>query len=470
VATNSPKQDADSAIEIHFFAMMLQQWEAKYAVLIRAIEPDYLVSPDCYPWLTKKMQEWLETNDRPIPWEWLAVQLNVEFNTDPDMLEKMRGKVYALYTIQITWGPQALNDFRQHLAWRVYSGEFRASQEGYQRSRSMALTLDQGRRGILKATSLLMSGEVHDVMEEYDVAKSMWTLERDNPGLRKRIELGIPELDPFLRFEEGTVNAVMGVFKAGKSIVLNHVGLCGLAHGYNVAHIIYENTVELTRNRYFARIMDLPYDSLIKMRPEMDDPAAWAKKEEQLQELRSKLDNRLKIFEATPNVTTVADIESQLEVLRAERGWEPDVVVWDYLNITGIEKSRREREERLNQATIIWDLQAHAKDKKNGGARKKIVVTAIQAKGEAVKKKEALDAGDYGKSIGIPQALDGLIGVKRTDQDVLDKRVRFSLLVSRASKAVPEIILECDYEKMCVANSSLDWMRGKFQDLLMGLL
>jgi len=461
---NDQQPDHQVATERQFLAMAVQRWHPRYARILREIQPDHM-SIVGYQWFVPVLRRYLDDHDAVVPWEYVDVQLQREFD-DPDKLIHTRDQLYALYTIPITWGDQAVQDFREHMAWRMYSTGFEAAQAGYRRTKSMKLALDAAARSVWKAATLLHDVEVHDLMGDYQTAKADWTRARDFPGLRKRFTIGIPELDANLRLEEGTVTAVLGTFKSGKSIVLNHFALSALLHGYNVAHVVYENTYDLTRDRFFARLLELPYDDVVKAQPEITTPVDWQKADAFVRELEAKLHVRLKIIQADPKYTTVDDVEAQLDVLQAEEGFEADVTIWDYANLIGIPKDRREKEERLNQENVIWDLQRHAKDRKRGGLRKRVVVTAVQAKAEAIKK-EHLDASDFGKSIGIPQAVDAMIGVNRTTQDGHDNLIKLSILANRQTKTGNEITFECDYSKMCIASCTFGWFYGQAETLFM---
>ena len=448
-------------VEQQFMSVLAQKWNPKLAKIVRAVEPEYLQA-DPYKWFIKHFQTYLFEHQNSLPWEYVDVLIHREF-TDLDALAEMRRVIYLLYTIPITFGDQAITDFRQYLAWRVHSAGFVASRDGYRRSRDIALAIDHSRRAMDKANGLLIDADVHDLADDFELREADWRRERDNPGIHNRLYLGIKALDDQLRLDEGTLTAFLGPFKRYKSIVLNHCSIAGLACGFNVAQIVYENEVKLTEDRHYSRLGALKYDDMLGFQV---DPEKYEQAREHILGLRSHLSNKLKIIKARPKHTTVADIEAQLDVLRQEEGFEADVTVWDYMNLIGLEKGRMNKEERINQDTIVWDLQAHAKDERNNGARRKIVITATQSKGDAYKK-EHLDASDYGKSISIPQAVDCMIGINQTKQDKRDKKLRFSVLASRNSNVGDEVEVRCDMSWMCVALETYDWVADRLVNLFL---
>ena len=448
------------SVERQFFATIVQKWDPKFAKILRSTEPDYLQA-EPYKWFLPKLRKYVEEYNTPIPWEYADVMMQREFQ-DPESLKEIRQAIWLLYSTEVQWGDEAVSNFRQYVSWRTYSAGFTASRDGYKKSQDMMLALDHGQRAIAKARSLLIDADVHDLGAEFPDREAEWVSERDNPGFRNRLELGIPELDAQLKLVEGTVNAFLAVFKRYKSIVLNHCGIAALVSGFNVLHVTYENTVEMTLDRYYSRLASIPLDDLVVMRV---DPTSYGQAREFIEALHTRLSNRLKIISAESGRTTVADIEAQLDVLRTEEGFEPDVSIWDYLNEIGVSQADKSREERLNQTRAALDLRAHARDTRHGGARKKIVVTASQAKGEAIDK-DTIDAGDFGKSIGIPQALDSLIGINQTKQERTNKTLRFNVVASRNSKILDIVETKCDISWMCIDINTWEWVADKAAILL----
>lgn len=445
-------EHVEFAVEQHFLATVTQQWHEKHIRLIKAIEPEYLQAQP-YRWFIQKLQDYVAKHHAVMPWGFVDLLVQREFQ-DPDALEEMRRVIWLIYSMPIEWGAEAIDNFRNYLSWRIYSSGFSATRDGYRKSQDMSLALGHGQQAIERARTLLVEPEVHDLGGAFEKREAEWMLERDNPGFRNRLQLGIDALDVQLKMEEGTVTAFLAPFKRYKSIVLNHCGIAALVSGFNVLHVVYENTVEMTLDRYYSRIGSIPLDDLTAMRV---DPSAYAQARQFIKNFDRCLGNRLKIIQADPQRTTVDDVEAQIEVLRVEEGFIPDVSVWDYANIIGIPPQRRAREDRLNQETGILMLREHARDIRHDGARRKIVVTAVQAKGEAIDK-EHLEASDYGKSVGIPQALDALLGIMQTKQERKDGKLRFGVLASRNAKPTDEVETTCDISWMCIDLNTWAWV------------
>jgi hypothetical protein len=449
---------ADILTEKEFLTQVVRRWGPQYEHVVSAVDPAFLQAGPSggespYQWYVRKLQRYVREYGALIPWE--AVEVNLaEDVRDQEQYAAYRQAIWLLYSAEPTWGEEAVTRFRQYLAGRIYSTAFDKVREGLAKSKDVGVALDQGARAIESARAVLVEQRAHDLAEDYAGRLAAWERTRDNPGLKHRLEFGIPELDRQLRMEDGTVTALLGVFKRYKSITLNHLGIMALASGYNVAHVTYENEVSLTEDRYYSRLMTIRYSDLIAMRDaatrqDLAQTESFRKSDNHIRGLKTHLANRLKILKAVPKKTTVADVEAQLDALAATEGFRPDVTIWDYANLIGLAKEDRDYEERVNQETVIWHLQAHAKDVRHGGARPVIVMTAVQAKAEAVKA-EHVGEEHVGKSIGIPQALDALIGINQTRQEKIDRKLRLAALVSRTTATGDEVTVDCDMEWFCI--------------------
>jgi hypothetical protein len=206
-----------------------------------------------------------------------------------------------------------------------------------------------------------------------------------------------------------------------------------------VLHVVFENTYELTADRYDAMFSQFDYSrvsSLLLTEEEkafMDSQFRWMQ----------SWSSRLKIIKCFPEETTVADVEESIERLYEVDGFRADVEIWDYLNI--ISPNKRTRDDWKNQTQIVWDLKSHAE--KYGVA----VFSASQAKQEGVRA-ERLQLDHRGKSIGISQALDLSIAIDQNEHEKRDDIIVLSPMFSRASPIkIPEIILDSDLAKMVIS-------------------
>ena len=116
-----------------------------------------------------------------------------------------------------------------------------------------------------------------------------------------------------------------------------------LLQGFNVLHVVYENTIELTENRYDALFGNINYNRISNLAISSDEKAAFDYMFGQIKTWGS----RLKILKCIPQQTTILELEEEIELLKYREGFMPDVVVLDYLNI--VKPSSMDREERLQK-------------------------------------------------------------------------------------------------------------------------
>ena len=219
------------------------------------------------------------------------------------------------------------------------------------------------------------------------------------------------------------------------------MGYAALLQGFNVAHMTFENTEELTSDRYDAMFAELNYDRVSNLlltadeKAHMDRMFAWM----------ASWSNRLKVIKCVPKITTVKDVEDRLERLRDTENFRPDVEVWDYLNIIG--SSRKFKEERLEQGQVVWDLKNHA-DKWQTA-----IIEASQTSMEGVKN-DRVELSHRGKSIDISQGINLSIAIDQTAQEKADGIIVLSPHFTREGDiTIPEIILDADIARMCVSRS-----------------
>ena len=265
--------------------------------------------------------------------------------------------------------------------------------------------------------------------------------ERDNPSVNPVIKTGIQGLDSQFRIKAPMVVDFLAPFKRYKSILLNSMGFVGVLQGFNVLHVVYENTVELTESRYDALFGNISYDRISNLAISSEEKSKFDYMFSQMKNWGS----RLKILKCFPQVTTIADIEEEIEKLKHREGFVPDVVIIDYLNI--VKPSVMPREERLQQQKIVWDMK-HLADFYNVP-----VFTASQAKMEA-NKVERMDMTHRGKSIDISQGINLSIAIDQTKEEREEGILVLSPLFSREGPiTIPEVVCETDLSKMTICHS-----------------
>ncbi len=427
----------DENTELEFLAALVQGRTELGSDLLAMLEPGYF-TVSSHQWLIRvlKDRQW-----KPLPLGLLDQEL---LRVENEQLRiQYKAQLPQLYGLTLTFVADAAQKYRQYIAYCITNSTMKAAVERYTGSGRVDLLLSDLKQGVTTATDLMEASPLRavDYVGTYEERQARRKLTRDNPSLNPRILTGIPGLDEQFVIKAPMLVDFLAPFKRYKSIFLNAMGDASLLQGFNVAHMTYENSVELTSDRYDAMFSELNYDRVSNLllsadeRVLMDRMFGW---------MRS-WSNRLKIIKCTPKITTVKDVEERLERLRDTENFRPDVEVWDYLNI--IAPSRKFKEERLEQGQVVWDLKNHA-DKWNVA-----IIEASQTSMEGLKN-ERVELSHRGKSIDISQGINLSIAIDQTAQEKADGIIVLSPHFTREGDiTIPEIILDADIARMCVSRS-----------------
>ncbi len=427
-------------IESEFLASIIKKSIALDFEVLEHVEPGYF-SVDAYQWLVKRLKE---RNWESIAFDYVD-QLLLEDIKDDEKRELYRNQIWEVYVRDLTFEKDAVKKFKSFIAYSVVKSTVKSSFDNFERSSRVDYFLQEMNEAQKIAESVTRDEafEVSDYAANYENRSERRTQLRDNPDLNPVIKTGITGLDMQFEIKAPMIVDFFAPFKRYKSIALNHMGFVSLVQGYNVLHVVYENTIELTEDRYDALFSQMDYARITAMaidqgeKDQMDKFFKWV----------NSWHSRLKILKCTPKKTTIAEIEEYIDKLKISEGFSPDVVIIDYLNIVKASDSHR-GEERLQQGTVVWDMK-HLAD--NYGVP---IITASQAKMEAVKA-ERLSQGDRGKSVDISQGVNLSIALDQTPEEKDDDILVFSPLFSREGPIIiPEVVVDTNLNKMMVCKEA----------------
>jgi hypothetical protein len=423
------------AIEQEFLAALVQKSKEVDFEILDDISPDFF-SVDSYKWFIKKMKDrnW-EPAEFPIVDDWLINDIK-----DDDKKNIFREQIWGLYSIEITFAKDANERFRTFLAYSLCKSSMKSGLDGFERTSRIDYMVDELAGAVKKATALIKQQgmEMVDWAENYDQRTKKRILERNNPNISPVIRTGIRELDVQFAIKAPMIIDFFAPFKRYKSIVLNSMGFSALLQGFNVLHVVYENTIELTSARYDSLFSGLSYDRVNTMalskdeKAQMDATFNWI----------NSWGSRLKIIKCTPKGTSIPEIEEKIDRLKLRESFSPDVLILDYINI--VASSKKTGQERLDQAQIVWDLK-HLADTYNLP-----VITASQSRMDGVNS-DRLGMEHRGKSIDISQGVNLSIAINQTDQEKEDDLLVFCPLFSREYEiTIPEVVVDCDLNRMAI--------------------
>jgi KaiC/GvpD/RAD55 family RecA-like ATPase len=241
-----------------------------------------------------------------------------------------------------------------------------------------------------------------------------------------------------------TVTCFLGRVNIGKSLILCHVASSMMASGKNVLYITAEMSEYMIAKRMDANLLDIP----------MKELGLGLKKkffETKIGELKAKTSGNLIVKEYPTCSANANHIRSLLNEIKIKKGYVPDVVVLDYLNIftsyrlTGAASANsysyvKSIAEEMRQIAVEFDC---------------AIVTATQTnRGGFKQNHEELDMTSTSESIGLPATVDSLIGILQSEEMRLKYIFAFKNLKSRFDSNINEVVVTgVEYIKMRLINA-----------------
>lgn len=198
-----------------------------------------------------------------------------------------------------------------------------------------------------------------------------------------------------------TLTCVAGPPGGGKSIFLCHTAASTLMQGKNVLYITMEMSEFKIAERIDANLMDIEVNKVKNL-----DKKAF---ETRIGKIKKKTQGDLIVKEYAPGSVHAGHFRALLEELKTKKGFEPDLICIDYLNICA---SQRVKNAGANSYTIIKsvseELRAIAVDYDLP------VLTGTQLTRSAMGASD-VDMGDTSESIGITHTLDLYLAIINTE-------------------------------------------------------
>lgn len=161
----------------------------------------------------------------------------------------------------------------------------------------------------------------HDYLEQADDRYEYYhrvqeKLSFDLEFLNKITKNGVPRK---------TLNVIMAGVGVGKSLFLCHLSAAYLNQGKNVLYITLELAEEEVAKRIDANLLNLTMDDLLALPKDLYD--------KRVNNLRQKTDGKLIIKEYPTTTASTYHFKSLLNELNLKKGFVPDVIMVDYINI-----------------------------------------------------------------------------------------------------------------------------------------
>lgn len=238
----------------------------------------------------------------------------------------------------------------------------------------------------------------------------------------------------------------------GKSLVLVSNGVNSLRDNKKVLHITLEMSEFKVRQRYAQNIANT---TKVALRLAQDDEEQRQKVLNSLNRFKNSFMSDLVVYEWPPDEISVNEIHNEIDFLRKTKGWEPDVVIIDYLELMVSRHGHRKSDNDYSkQKSVSTELRGLAK-KENV-----LLFTAIQTNRPPTKggKGKDDDIGEQkieldrvAESYGKLMPLDYVVSLNQTPEQYQDGVVKLYVAKNRNGPKFKTITCSVKYDTMRIA-------------------
>lgn len=205
--------------------------------------------------------------------------------------------------------------------------------------------------------------------------------------------------------EDKTLNVIVAGIGVGKTFTLAHLAAAYLMLGKNVLYITLEMSQEKIAERIDANLMNVSLPDLKVMHQK-----AFKKR---MESINARTQGRLFIKEFPSAAAHVGHFRNLLNELGLKKGFAPDVVLIDYLNICASVRSR-------NSSDLYQHIKAIAEEIRGLAVERKLPIwSAAQFNREGIKSTDP-EMTDTAESMGLPATCDLLLALV-SSKTLMDK-------------------------------------------------
>ena len=263
-------------------------------------------------------------------------------------------------------------------------------------------TLDKGAIPKLLSDALAVSFQTdlgHDYLEDIDLRYDFYHNEEE------RLPFDIDRLNKITKggIVRKSLTVLVSSTGVGKSMMMCHMAAAHLAAGRNVLYISLEMAKERIAERIDVNLMNVSFEDLKEMSRE-----AFHKKAERI---KGKTVGKLVIEEYPTSSAGAANFRYLINELKAKKGFVPDVLFVDYLNICS--SSRYKPSNNANSYTIIKAIAEEVRAL--GSEFDMAVVTATQSTRDGAYASD-IDLTNIAESFGIAHTADLILAMVSTPE------------------------------------------------------
>ena len=201
-----------------------------------------------------------------------------------------------------------------------------------------------------------------------------------------------------------TLNIALAGTGVGKSLFMCHMASASLLQGRNVLYITLEMAEEKIAERIDANLLDIPIQQL-------SDPILTKERyTKKVDALKKKTQGRLVIKEYPTASAHVGHFEALLNELSLKKGFHPDIVFVDYLNICA---SSRYKGTVVNSYTYVKSIAEELRGL--AGKLNVPIVSATQTTRSGYGNSD-VELTDTSESFGLPATADLMVALISTEE------------------------------------------------------
>lgn len=220
-----------------------------------------------------------------------------------------------------------------------------------------------------------------------------------------------------------TLNLLVAGVNVGKTLGLVSLAADYVRDGYNVLYISGEMREEMIMNRFDANMLETGVNKLVEMGRD--------KFVSRVHKLKEKTQGNFVVREFPPGAATALSIKNLIDELKMKKGFVPDVIVCDYLQIMGSYRMTYGSQGSYYYfKAVAEELRALAVETNT------VLWTAAQFNRTGMAATD-VEMSDIAESTGIAQTADGMWALIRTEELDQQNQLLVKQLKSRyANKAV----------------------------------
>lgn len=292
-------------------------------------------------------------------------------------------------------------------------------------------------------------------------ARGFWLYEQSEelfqPDRSPHITTGFPQLDRVLNNggpSPGEVICWLAATGVGKSIMLCNNAIHQSVIGNNVLLVTFELDAVKTAMRCLGALTHVNLKEFVPLK-EMDKAmrdliaSRQAKIRDRVRSVRGNGAGQVYIVELPPDECSVNHIYSEIHQLKRSKGWVPQAVVIDYLELMVGRRSSDNENDYTRQKQVANQVRGLARNEKA------LVFTATQGNRSANDTSQNIDLQKIAESYGKSMSLDYVISLNQTPEEYVNRRIRLWVAKNRNGQKQVSVDCSINYDNMHVAEAQV---------------